>query len=169
MRTNSIVGARNKASGASFETLVSSACIYYANKNIAIIDKTPEDFRLVKMMAGGLFTGCFTGKAQPDFKGVLRGGRAVCFECKHTDSSRIAKARVAPHQINYLLRQQGLGALSFVLVSFGLARFYRVPADVWDNFEVHFGKKSAGEDKLYAYRIPFVGGIVLFLESIKCQ
>ena len=52
------------------------------------------------MDSRGRFQACFTKPAQPDYKGVLRGGRAVVFEAKHTDGDTIAYNRLTETQMD---------------------------------------------------------------------
>lgn len=45
---------RNRQSndqGRLFENLIDQACLYYKNKGIAMIEKTPEPFRVKKLIA----------------------------------------------------------------------------------------------------------------------
>ena len=40
-----ISGRRSNAAGAMFESMLSASCSYYREKNVAIIEKTPEPMR----------------------------------------------------------------------------------------------------------------------------
>ena len=40
-----ISGKRSNVAGAMFENMLSASCSYYREKNVAIIEKTPELFR----------------------------------------------------------------------------------------------------------------------------
>lgn len=83
----SYIGARSRAEGAGFEAIISSACDYYRAIGRADIEKTPEPMKpLGGANRSGRFLACYTKQAQPDYKGVLSGGRAVVFEAKHTDT-----------------------------------------------------------------------------------
>lgn len=159
------VSAKAAANGRAFEELVNRSCAHYERKGLAKIEKTPEPFRVLHRK-GRLFDGIFTKKAQPDYKGVLVGGRCVCFECKHSETATIAASRVQENQLRYLEEMREYGAVSFVLVSFGLGGFYRVPTDIWANFITVFHRKSATEEMLSEYRVPFIGGVVRFLDHI---
>lgn len=52
----------------------------------------------------GHFVAVYVKKAQADFKGFLRGGLAVNFEAKHTDTPRMEQDRVTPEQADRLER-----------------------------------------------------------------
>ena len=95
----SYIGARNRAEGAGFESLISSACDYYRAIGLADIEKTPEPMKpLGGADRSGRFLACYTKQALPDYKGVLSGGRAVVFEAKHTDTGRLLYDRVSAEQ-----------------------------------------------------------------------
>lgn len=106
----------------------------------------------------------YAKKAQPDFQGNLQGGRSVCFEAKHTDSDRIKQSAVTNEQAAVLDVKEALGALCFVLVSFGFREFYRVPWAVWRDMRAHFGHKYMTPEEGAAYRLPVTMGLLLFLD-----
>lgn len=156
-----IAGRTAHANGELFESLIDTACTHYKDAGAAFIEKTPECTRILKRFGSGRFEAVFTKAAQPDYKGTLRGGRAVVFEAKHTEAARIEQSRVTPEQATALDCHMALGAWCFVLVSFGLQAFYRVPWEVWRDMPAHFGKVSANEKDLAPYMTP----IFLFLED----
>lgn len=159
-------GKRSQESGAMFEKLIDQACIYYAdNKEIALIEKTPEPMRLASnKKENGKFSASFTKKAQPDYKGTLRGGKAIIFEAKHTDENKIKQCRVTKWQIDLLERHHRLGAKCGVLVSIKMQDFYFVPWCVWKNMKSLYGRVSMTSRELERFRVPFSGGIIKFLE-----
>lgn len=158
---HSIGGRKAHSNGELFEHLIDTACQRYRESGYAFIEKTPECVRITKNLGSGRFEAVFTKAAQPDYKGTLRGGQAVVFEAKHTEGSRIEQARVTPEQTAALNCHMELGAKCFVLVSFGMQAFYRVPWEVWRDMPAHFGKVSANEKDLEPYLTP----IFLFLED----
>ena len=146
----SYTGARSRAEGAGFESIIDNACAYYRSIGLADIEKTPEPMRPIGSPdRAGRFLACYTKQAQPDYKGILKGGKAVNFEAKHTDSDRMTFDRVSDAQALRLSRTEALGGIAFVLCSFS-GRKYITPAD------------------LAEYRIPFAApGVLLFLEGVK--
>ena len=101
----SYIGDRSRAEGAGFEAIISSACDYYRAIGRADIEKTPEPMKpLGGADRSGRFLACYTKQAQPDYKGVLSGGRAVVFEAKHTDTGRLLSDRVSAEQAACLRR-----------------------------------------------------------------
>lgn len=81
-------GAVSKARGRQFEEQIDAAFEYYRNQGSAIIEKTPEPMRPIKNLGAGKFIAFFERKAQPDYKGVIKGGQAVIFEAKFTSADR---------------------------------------------------------------------------------
>ena len=161
----SIQGARNRAAGSFFEETILRACKHYWLSGQAAIDKTPEPMQPIQDLGGGRFIAHYTKKAQPDFQGNLLGGRSICFEAKHTSCDRIKQDAVTTEQSDVLDVKDALGAICFVLVSFGFRAFYRVPWPVWRDMRAHFGHKYMTQEDGVAYRLPATTtGLLLFLE-----
>lgn len=158
-------GYRARIAGETFENMIASACEYYRRLGIAEIEKTPEPFRVTRPAENGKFYGYFEKKAQPDFKGTLKGGRAVVFEAKHTDSDKIEMRRVTDEQAERLTAHQKLGAVAFVVVSFGLSRFFSVPWEVWANIPETFGRKYVKAKDLAPYEVKIKSGVLDFLKK----
>ena len=159
-------GAIARANGALFEQPMDMACLAYADNGAALIQKTPEPMKPLRPPNRlGQFLACYTKRAQPDYKGTLRGGQTVVFEAKHTDAQRIERSRVTEEQLQQLLQYDRLGAACFVLISFGFSRFYRVPVEEWDGMELIYGKKSVNEKDLAPFYLQ--GGIFSFLGKTR--
>lgn len=158
-------GLKARNNGQQFESLIEKACLRYKVLGKAYIEKTPEPMKpLQKANPKGQFLACFVKHAQPDYKGTLKGGRAVVFEAKHTDDLRIDQRRVTDEQALALSNHEKLGALAFVLVSFRFENFYCVPWNVWADMQKHFAKSSVNEQDLLPYLAP---GVMSFLEKVK--
>lgn len=164
-------GHMNHVNGAFFEYIIEGGCQYYRNMGIADIEKTPEPMRPIKDMGGGKFLAYFQKAAQPDFKGILKGGKAVLFEAKHTDTVKMDKTRVTSEQTQRLANAVKLGAEAFVLCSFGESGlFYRVPWVVWTDMKNLFGRKYVTAEDLKEYRIKIGGpGVLMFLDGLKWE
>ncbi len=161
-----MTGKRSKAAGEIFERIVSASCKYYREQGKAIIEKTPEPMKpLGKMNQKGQFTAVFTKQAQPDFKGVLRGGKTVVFEAKHTDGDRIEKSRLTDNQENELYAYHMMGAECFILVSFGFTQFCKIPFVVWQDMKGIFGRQYMTEEDAEQFAIAEEGNILYFLEK----
>lgn len=156
---------RNKESsarGRAFEGLLMRGCNYYRQKEVAIINKVNEPYIVTKKTTGNKFSGRFTGRAEPDFKGVLYGGRAVAFEAKSTKKSRIQRSALTDTQMEWLREQKKFGALTFVAVNIQ-EKFYTVPFDLWDNMKLFYDKKFLMHDDIADYEVIYDGS-VRFLE-----
>jgi len=156
---------RNKKSaarGRAFESLLMRGCNYYRQKGVAIINKVNEPYIVTKKTNSNKFMGRFTGRAEPDFKGVLYGGRAIAFEAKSTQKSRIQRNAVTDTQMEWLREQKDFGAVTFVAVNIQ-DKFYSVPFDVWDDMKNIYGKKFLMPEDIAGYEVKY-DGAVRFLE-----
>lgn len=160
-------GALAQALGGRFERRLNQAFAWYRAKGLADVEKTPEPMKIVKSLGGGRFVAHFEKKAQADYGGVLRGGRAVAFEAKFTAGARLERARVTPAQGAFLDRRQALGAWCWVLAGFGTGRVYRVPWVAWRDMETVFGRKSVRETELAEFEIGCLGGVPMVLEGVE--
>lgn len=86
----SIIGLKSRSNGEYFEKMIMAASRFYEDRGIAVIDKTPEAFKVIKPYNRdrGQFICCFTQQAQPDFKGALMDSTMVLFDAKHTAERR---------------------------------------------------------------------------------
>jgi len=159
-----VTGKRSKAAGKHFEDQMETACIHYWANGKAHIEKTPEPYKVIRSMGEGKFLCVIEKDGQPDFKGVLEGGRAVIFEAKHTDSERIMQDVILLHQWESLDSHEQMGALCFVMVSLLYHGVYRVPWQDWKNMKQLNGHKFATAEELEKYKVGFHNGVHLFLD-----
>ena len=159
-----LTGKRNKAQGEHFEARIMAACGWYETAGVADIKKTPEPMKVAKRLEGSKFVAFFAKRAQPDFKGVLKGGRAVMFEAKHTTGDRIDYSRVSHEQLTALLSAERLGALCFILVGFDPGDVYALPLKEWVGMEHKYGRKYIRREEC-GRPVPQTAGVPLFLES----
>lgn len=165
----SIMGMRSRNTGIYFEGMITAACHYYQDKNVAVIEKTPEPMKPLKPYGDRRlrqFIAVYEKQAQPDYKGVLLNGRGIIFDAKHTDKDRIARSVVTETQEKNFDRYAGMKAICFVMVSVGFEKFFRVPWTVFSNMKQLFGRKYMNCEELEPYRVPYQGGTVLFLEGL---
>lgn len=148
---NSIQGRINRAAGRGFEERIDIAFDYYRKMGYALIDKTPEPMKVIKREDGGRFIGFFTKKAQPDYKGLVKGGKAVLFEAKFTSTDKMHSGALTDTQIKYLMEASNLGAQCFILVGFKTGNVYKIPWPVWFHMKERFGRKYVKEDDLEEY------------------
>lgn len=158
------VGKRSKVAGAFWEEMIDAACRHYRAKGIAEISKTPEPMRQISAKnSKGQFIACYTKQAQPDYKGTLAGGRAVVFEAKHTDGGRMNRSVISPEQEKQLNSHTALGAVCFVMVSFGFQRYFKVPWPVFRDMKQRYGRKYITPEDVGEYEIKYSGGVLRFL------
>ncbi len=162
---NVIQGARNRAAGGQFESMIGAACEFYRGRGVAEIEKTPEPMQPTRDMGNGKFIAHYTKRAQPDFKGTLSGGQAVVFDAKHTESDNIKQAAVTDEQVRALNRHFTMGAECFILISFGFRLFYRVPWAVWRDMKTHYARKYIRPEDVTGYRVSYDNGILHFLRK----
>ena len=169
-RQRAAAAVRGKASrrtGNLFQQMIDQTCIWYAEQGIAVIEKTPEPMRPIsKPNRAGQFQACFIKQAQPDYKGTLHGGRTIVMEAKHTDHTRIAFERVSEEQQRQLEAYHNMGAVTVVLVSFGMQQFYCIPWTVWRDMKARFGRKYIKAEDVQEFRVPVVGGRLDFMSVI---
>lgn len=161
-------GLQSKRAGEHFENMISASLRWYEERGVACIEKTPEPMRPLRAPnRQGQFLACYVKAGQPDFKGTLTGGRSVVFEAKHTDSDRIEFGRLTNEQIGKLSTHHSLGAATFVLVSFRLQDFYRIPWEAWRDMKTIYGRKHMKQTELEPYRVQYIAGVLKLLEGIE--
>jgi len=164
----SIRGRQSRILGGYFESLIEASLEWYKQERIACIEKTPEPMKpLGRPNARGQFLACYTKAAQPDFKGTRFAGRAVVFDAKHTDADRITFKALTKEQRESLELHHYLGAWAFVLVSFGLTAFYRIPWPVWRDMKDIYGRLYIRQDELDEYKVQTDGTIIQLLHKTK--
>ena len=164
----SLRGLQSRRAGEHFENMIAASLLWYEDKGVACIEKTPEPMKpLSKPNRQGQFLACYTKAGQPDFKGTLTGGRSVVFEAKHTDAEKIEFNRLTEEQIKKLQKHHELGAAAFVLVSFGLRDFYRIPWEVWRDMKEIYKRKHIKQPELEPYRVQYIAGVLKLLEGVE--
>ena len=88
------------------------------------------------------------------------------FEAKHTDTDRIEYNRLTDKQVEKLSTHHKLGAAAFVMVSFGLQDFYRIPWEVWRDMKDLFGHKHMKKSECEPYRVQYIAGVLKLLDGI---
>ena len=160
-----MIGRNSRAMGNCFEDLIESSCQWYLDQGQAFIEKTPEPMKpLQPAELPGQFIACYTKPAQPDYKGTCLGGKSIVFEAKHTDADRILRSRLSDEQMAALERHALMGASNFVLLSFGLAHFYRIPWIKWKNMKEEYGRLYIRPDDIAQHEVPFTGAVIKFLK-----
>lgn len=151
--------------GKRFEQRIDAAFASYEANGFAIIEKTPEPMKVIRRMAEGRFMACFLKKAQPDYKGIIKGGRMVVFEAKYTDRAQLKHSVVIDTQAAYMDRYTALGARCYVIAGFSSGNVYRLPWTDWQDMKRLFGRKYITEQDqiIIKYRVPVARNDVLLL------
>lgn len=152
----------NNAQGHLFEGDILRACLYYRDQGRAVIDKTPEPFRVMEKQAGGIFKGRFTASAQPDFQGTLASGRSIVFEAKFTTTDRLKQEIVTGAQSDALTWHSELGALAAICAGIGQDSFF-IPWAAWRDMKAIYGRKYVRAEDVEKYRVKYSMGI-MFLD-----
>lgn len=150
---NSIQGRINRAAGRAFEERIDLTFEFYRKRGVALIDKTPEPTKIIKKEEGGKFLGVYTKKGQPDYKGILPGGKAVIFEAKFTATDKLHYSMVTDAQIEYMAQATALGAECYILGGFRTGDVYKIPWRVWATMKDRFGRKYVTEDDVEEFKI----------------
>ena len=152
-------GARSRAHGGRLEEQIEASCALLTETGRADISKTPEPMKPVSQPnKSGQFRAVYTKKAEPDFKGVMLGGRAVMFEAKSTGTGRLNKDRVLPEQVKKLDSYTALGAHCFIVATFDGLRVYRIPWTVWRSMKQRYGRNYVTEADIKEYAVRFGPG-----------
>lgn len=160
-------GRQARVAGEFFERYILSACEWYRSRGVADIDKAHEPMKPLRAPNNkGQFLACFTKAAQPDFDGTLAGGRSIKFEAKHTDDARIERSRLTPEQMEKLESHHRLGAVAFVLVSFSLQEFARIPWPTWRDMAKIYGRKYITREEAREFAVPCVAGTIKLLHNL---
>ena len=154
----------NNAQGHAFEDLIKRGCATYLMQDRAIIDKTPEPFRVMEKSRDGIFRGRFTARAQPDFQGTLAGGRSIVFEAKYTTTGKMRRDILTDAQKFALEQHHNAGALAAVCAGIR-DKFFFVPWLVWRDMKECFGRLYVTAADLEQMRVKF-NGAVLFLDYV---
>ena len=160
-----LLGAQAHAKGKWFENRLDRSFTYYRENAIAAVEKTPEPMKPIRSMGKGQFVAIYEKKAQPDYKGVMRGGQEVVMEAKYTDTDRIQQDRVGEVQSVYLNLHETLGAMCFIICGFSSGKVYRVPWRVWQTMKSRFGHKYVTETDIKRYEVQHTAnGTLLILD-----
>lgn len=162
-----LVGKKNKTNGALFEKWISSSCEYYLEEGIAFIEKTPEPFHITSKSSNGVVSGYYAKAGQPDYKGIMFGGKGIMFEAKHTDTPHIKQNAVTDKQAEELDIYHRFGAYCFVIVSMGFESFYRVPWPIWRNMKELYGHKHMTLEDLAPFEVEATIERIDFLNDIE--
>ena len=118
--------------GMALESYVNFANERYQSNGIAVMHKVPTEFIPIRDKKGQIVSCKVEKKSCADYLGHYK-GTAVAVEAKSTTRSSISFLEVQDHQAVFLddWISSRDGQMAFVLVSFGMERFYMVPWQFW--------------------------------------
>jgi recombination protein U len=164
-----VQGRTNRGMGKSFEEEVEFICDLYEKNGLAKIEKTPEPMKILKHIDKSRFEAVFEKAAQPDFKGALKGGRAVVFDAKFTTSDRIRFQALSDYQRETLQKYDEFGAIAFILVGFSDGGIYKISIRTWNDMISEFGRMYIKQEELETLKLRAKtdrNGLVDFLELL---
>lgn len=146
------IGRKSHKKGSSFEKRILDTCDLLRKLGKAEINKANESLKPISgRTAGGYFKAVYTAATGADFSGVIKGGRAIFFEAKYTETDKITESRVTNKQINQLLAAERMGAVCFILCGFSSGNSYKVPVSNWLRLKELYGHKHVTESDIAEY------------------
>lgn len=147
--------------GMSFEQSLDYTNQFYENAGIAVINKRPTPVKILGQNARRMIHGYLEKPSTVDYDGTYQ-GRSIVFEAKSTQElTRFPLANIHQHQVDYLAKCHGCGAISFMLIEFAKHQTvyllpYEVLAQYWQRAKVGGrGTKSIPlqDFDVYAYEV----------------
>lgn len=150
----------NNNQGSAFEKMILAGCANYKKRGRALIEKTPEPFKIIKKEAAGRAVVQFQKheKAQCDFKGVLNDRRAIIFESKATTEKRMNQDRLSAAQFEQLTGYEEMGAVAGVCVLINKTAAF-IPFSIWSNMKGIYGRKYITEEEAGIFQVETPGTI----------
>lgn len=117
--------------GQTLEHFIRFANDQYMKSGIAVINKQATEFLPIRNAYGKIVSCKVVGKATVDFIGRV-GSVPIAAEAKETKGDSIRFDRVEDHQADFMDAYLGQNeAITIVVVSFNLERFYAIPWAFW--------------------------------------
>lgn len=133
--------------GRKFEEEVIRANTYYKNKGQALIQKISTPWNIVRV--GKRIVSAFPdGKSTLDFRGTVKGGLSISFDCKESEDERgLPLKHIEEHQIEYIRFALEMNETSFILCSMKkLKKIFYIPGDkvieYWDRWGENKGRRG---------------------------
>jgi recombination protein U len=139
---------RNMANlGKGFEVEIKLANQAYFQRGIALIQKISTPWVVIRK--GKKIVSAFpNGKSTLDFRGTVKGGISISFDCKESEDERgLPLKHIQPHQIEYMRSALNMGEESFILCYMKkLDRRYKIDGCVvlecWSEWQANKGKRG---------------------------
>lgn len=145
-----LVSAKNKKmanKGMYFENEVKKANDYYKMNGQALIQRISTPWQVRR--AGKKIISAFpVGKSTLDFRGTVKGGLSISFDCKESEDERgLPLKHIQPHQIKYMRNAILVNETTFLLCLIKpLDKRFYIPGDItiqyWDRWQQNKGKRG---------------------------
>lgn len=133
--------------GKALEDLVEYANKQYKAKGIALVQKISTPWQVVRR--GKQIVSAYpTGQSTLDFRGTVKGGTSISFDCKESAEEKGLMLRnIQDHQIEYMRTALKMGEVSFILANIKpLDKYFLIPGEIvvayWDDWKVNKGKRG---------------------------
>jgi recombination protein U len=133
--------------GMNFEREVEAVNRWYERTGQALIQKISTPWR-VNWKDGEIKSAAPKGKSTLDFRGTIKGGMSISFDCKESeDDSGLPLTHILPHQIEYMRKAIAVNEITFILCSMKKQgkRFY-IPGEkvieYWDRWKENKGRRG---------------------------
>lgn len=133
--------------GRGFEDEVKAANEAYLQRGIALVQKISTPWVVIRQ--GARIVNAFPeGKSTLDFRGTVRGGISISFDCKESEDERgLPLKHIQPHQIEYMRQAIKVREEFFILCY--MKKFdkrYKIDGQtvlyLWDLWQANKGKKG---------------------------
>lgn len=160
--------------GMAFENEIMKANEGYKNRDIALIQKISTPWKVIRR--GEKIVSAFPeGKSTLDFRGTVRPGISISFDCKESEDERgLPLKHIQPHQIEYIKDALIMGEVSFILCYMKKHnKRYLIPGtiiiDYWIMWKANKGKRGFNYIPIDAMReVKSRNGIVLdYIEGLE--
>lgn len=161
--------------GQAFEEEVELTNNQYRRKGIANIQKISTPVKVLNNK-GGKVTGFYDKKSTLDFRGTVKPGISISFDCKENnkDERGLPLRNIADHQIRYIRESLEFEEVSFILCYMAMEdKRYFIPGETvicyWDRWQRNKGKRGYNYIPVKAMKeIRSRNGLILdYLEPIK--
>lgn len=134
--------------GKAFEEEIILTNKQYKRKGIALIQKISTPWTVIRR--GKQIVSAFPeGKSTLDFRGTVRGGTSISFDCKENrkEERGLPLSYIQPHQIDYIRQALEVGEVSFILCYMAMEdKRYFISGDnvirYWDRWQKNKGKRG---------------------------
>lgn len=161
--------------GRGLEELIEYANEQYKSKGIALVQKISTPWNVVRK--GKKIVNAYpTGKSTLDFRGTVKGGVPISFDCKETtDKKGLPLANIQDHQLDFIRQELEMGAVSFILVHMKhVDKYFIIHGETvvkyWDMWKQNFRKRGYNFIPVEAMEeVTAKNGIVLDYLGAACK